>query len=271
VSTATLSRRWPVSVHSGPALSVRLLGAFRVTLDGRPVDTESSRRTRNVMAYLFSHRRVPVSRDVLMEVFWPDAGPDAARNCLHVALTGVRRELRRASTAPVLQRAHDTYRLADTIAVWVDVEDFERRCAEGRRAEQDGDLDAAVRAYEAAAQLYGGDFFADDPYAEWAQPARDALRLLAVDAQTRLVGLYVHRGEYGPAVHVARWILANDPCNEVAHRQLMSCYAATGHQHLALGQYRQCADVLWSTFRVGPARETRRLYERLLAGASAAV
>ena len=271
MSTATLSRRWPASVHSGPTLSVRLLGSFRVTLDGRRVDTESSRRTRNVMAYLFSHRRVPVSRDVLMDVFWPDADPEAARNSVHVALTGVRRELRRASTEPVLQRTHDTYRLADPIAVWVDVEDFERRCAEGRRAEHTGDIQTAVRAYEAAGQLYEGDFFADAPYAEWAQPTRDALRLLAVDAQTRLVGRYVDRGEFGPAVHVARWILANDPCNELAHRQLMSCYAATGHVHLALGQYRQCADVLWSTFRVGPARETRQLYERLWAGATAAV
>ena len=271
MSTATLSHRWPASVHSGPSLSARLLGSFRVTLDGRRVDTVSSRRTRNVMAYLLSHRRIPVSRDVLMDVFWPSADPDAARNSLHVALTGVRRELRRASQAPVLQRSHDTYRVADTVAVWVDVEDFERRCAEGRRAERIGDVDTAVRAYEAAGQLYEGDFFADDPYADWAQPTRDALRLLAVDSQTRLVGLYVHRGEFGPAVPVARWILANDPCNEPAHRQLMSCYAATGHVHLALGQYRQCADVLWSTFRVGPARETRRLYEQLWGGESAAV
>jgi DNA-binding SARP family transcriptional activator len=248
-----------------PQLSARLLGRFAVTLDGRAVDTLSSRRTRNVIAYLLAHRRVPVPRDVLMDVFWPQADPDAARNCLHVALTGVRRALRRACAEPVLKRAHDTYLLADTIRVWVDVEEFERRCRAGRVAEQAGAPNEAVRSYEAAAQLYDGDFLADDPYAEWAGPTRDALRLLAIETQSRLVELYVDRTAFGPAIQVGRWIVDVDPCNEAAHRRLMSCYATVGQLHLALSQYRRCADALWQTFGMAPSAETSRLYERLRA------
>ena len=97
-----------------PLLSARVLGRFSVMLDGHPVDTLSSRRTRNVLAYLLTHRRVPVPRDVLMDAFWPHADPEAARNSLHVALTGVRHALRCAWPGPVLQRVHDTYLLADT-------------------------------------------------------------------------------------------------------------------------------------------------------------
>jgi DNA-binding SARP family transcriptional activator len=256
-------RAW---ARTQPSLCAQLLGAFRVTLDGRDVDTVSSRRTRNVMAYLLTHRRVPVPRDVLMDVFWPRAEPDAARNCLHVALTGVRRELRRVSPEPVLQRAHDAYLVADSVSVWVDVEDFEQQCHEGLRAEHAGDLTAAIRSYEAAEQLYDGDFLADDPYAEWAMPTRDELRLLAVDTQSRLVELYNRRGAYGPAIQVGRRILATDPCNELVHRRLMSGYAATGQLHLALNQYRRCADALWATFRVRPTPETKQLYARLWAG-----
>jgi hypothetical protein len=69
-------------------LTAHFFGTFRVSVDGTPVDTASSRRTRNVLAYLLAHRRAAVPRDVLMEVFWPAAAPDAARNSLHVALTG---------------------------------------------------------------------------------------------------------------------------------------------------------------------------------------
>ena len=225
------------TAQPSPLLCARLLGRFCVTLDGRPVDTLSSRRTRNLIAYLLAHRRVPVPRDVLMDVFWPNADPDAARNCLHVALTGVRHALRRACPAPVLQRAHDTYLLGDTIRVWVDVEEFERNCRAGRAAEQAGDLGSAIRCYEAAAQLYDGEFLADDPYAEWATPTRDTLRLMAIDAQSRLAELYVRRNVYGPAIQVGRWIVDADPCNELAHRRLMSCYATVGQMHLALSQY----------------------------------
>lgn len=255
---------------AGPLLAARLLGRFSVQLDGHPVDTVSSRRTRNVIAYLLTHRRVPVPRDVLMDVFWPQADPDAARNCLHVALTGVRHALRCAWPGPVLQRVHDTYRLADNISAWVDVEEFERHCQAGQRAEQGGDITAAIRSYEVAAQLYDGDFLADDPYAEWASATRESLRYQSVEMQSRLVELYARRGAYGPAIQAGRWILATDPCNEIVHRRLMSCYATVGQVHLALSQYRRCADVLWESFRVRPAQETTQLYHHLQAGGARA-
>ena len=64
-----------------------------IAVDGSVIDTSSSRRTRNLLAYLVTHRDKPVPRDVLMDVFWPHASPEAARNSLHVALSGVRRTL----------------------------------------------------------------------------------------------------------------------------------------------------------------------------------
>lgn len=251
-----------------PLLSARVLGRFSVMLDGRPVDTLSSRRTRNVLAYLLTHRRVPVPRDVLMDAFWPHADPEAARNSLHVALTGVRHALRCAWPGLVLQRVHDTYRLADAVTVWVDVEEFEQHCRDGQRAEHAGDLAGAIRSYEAAAQLYDGDFLADDPYADWATLTRETLRYQAVEAQSRLVELYMSRAAYGPAIQTGRWILAADPCNETVHRRLMSCYAAVGQVHLALSQYRRCADALWEAFEVRPAHETTRVYRQVLTGSA---
>jgi DNA-binding SARP family transcriptional activator len=79
------------------ALSARMLGSLTVTLNGTIVDTLSSRRTRQVLAYLLLHRRAAVPRDVLMETFWPMSSPEIARNNLHVALNGVRQVLRVAS------------------------------------------------------------------------------------------------------------------------------------------------------------------------------
>jgi DNA-binding SARP family transcriptional activator len=247
-----------------PLLVARLLGRFSVTVDGRPVNTQSSRRTRNVLAYLLTHRPAPVPRDVLMEAFWPNVSPEAARNSLHVALSGARNALRECWPGPILCRSFDTYAISDRVRVWVDAEEFEAHWKSARRAERVGDLGTAEAEYEVANQLYDGHFLADDPYAEWAAPTRDALRLSAADVQSRLVELYAARGDDGAAVHLARWVLATDPCNEAVHRQLMSCYARTGQTHLALAQYQRCADALWQDFRVAPAAETRALFRRLL-------
>lgn len=244
-------------------LTARLLGRLWVVVDGQVVDTGSSRRTRNVLAYLLTHREAPVPRDVLMDVFWGNVEPEAARNSVHVALSGVRRALRAAGAEPLLERRHDTYRFADHLDVWVDVEAFERACREGRRAEEAGDAAAALDAYERAGQLYDGDFLADDPYAPWAGEIRETLRAQAGDAACRQVALYGRLGDDRSAVLVGRRVLAGDPCNEPVHRQLMVSYASAGQRHLALLQYQRCREALWSTFRIQPAIDTTVLYESL--------
>jgi hypothetical protein len=45
-------------------LTARLLGRFVVTVDGHLADTQSSRRTRNVLAYLLAHRALSSSYSV---------------------------------------------------------------------------------------------------------------------------------------------------------------------------------------------------------------
>jgi SARP family transcriptional regulator, regulator of embCAB operon len=246
-----------------PLLSAKLLGPVLVTLNGRVVDTSSSRRTRHVLAYLLMHRRSATSRDVLMDTFWPDAHPTAARNSLHVALTGVRRALRPAWPGVVLTRRHDNYRLSDDVTIWVDIDEFSQLCRDGRRADREGDTTRALACYAAADRLYEGDLLADDPYADWASFGRDSLRLDLLDVQRRLSELHAEAGDHASAVLIARRALSIDPCNEPMHRMLMRSYLDTGQLHLALAQFHRCADELWRSYRVRPSPETIELHERL--------
>jgi SARP family transcriptional regulator, regulator of embCAB operon len=246
-----------------PLLNARLLGPMLVTLNGRRVDTTSSRRTRYLLAYLLLHRRSAVPRDVLMETFWPDSRPEAARNSLHVALTGVRRVLGRAWPGEVLVRRHGSYQLVPELPIWVDVDEFERFCGDGRRADRLGADELALAAYAAADRLYGGDLLAEDPYADWASWSRESLRLDLLDVQRRLAELHAAAGDHAAAVLVARRALEIDPCNEPLHRQLMRSYRETDQVHLALTQFHRCAEVLWREHRVGPSAETVELHGRL--------
>jgi DNA-binding SARP family transcriptional activator len=258
------SRPEPANRHDNSSgLVVQYLGPFRVTLDGTRVGTTGSRRTRSMLAYLAAHRRSAVPRDVLMQVFWPEAGQAAARNNLHVALSGVRQVLRSASSRSVVERVGEAYRIAETVPVWTDVDAFEAAILAGQRGERAGDRLTALRCYERCTQLYQDDFLAEDPYLDWAAGPRDRYRLRAVEAQTRLLGLYLDSAEYGPAVLLGRRILATDPGNETVHRYLMAAYAATGYRHLALAQYECAAVTLRRMFGVRPSGETLSLYERL--------
>jgi SARP family transcriptional regulator, regulator of embCAB operon len=249
--------------QAAPLVAVHFLGTFRLMINGVEVDTASRRRSRDVLAYLLAHGPRPVPQEVLMDVFWPAAEPDAARNSLHVSLSLARRAFGAAWPEPVIERRFAGYRITDRVKVWSDVEHFEASCDAGRRADRAGNRENAVRSYEAACQLYEGDFLAEEPYTDWAASPRDRLRLQAVEIQTRLLDLYLERADYGPAILLGRQILTLDPCNEQVHRRLMTCYSEAGQRHLALSQYRRMAVALWEAFQVHPSAEATALYSSL--------
>ena len=78
-----------------------------------PVEDWPSGRGRSLFKYLVTHRDPWPRREVLMDVFWPDAAPAAARNSLNVAVHGLRRAFRASAEVPVVVLQDGAYRLAD--------------------------------------------------------------------------------------------------------------------------------------------------------------
>jgi DNA-binding SARP family transcriptional activator len=248
---------------AAPALAVHLLGRFRVSLDGVTVDQWPSGRGRSLFKYLLVHRDPGPQREVLMEVFWPDSSPAAARNSLNVAVHGLRRALRAAADVPVVVLRDGAYRLADDLRLWVDVDEFERHAGAGRRLEAAGQPAAAIAEYQLAAALYGGDLLADDPYEDWPVLARERLRLAHLDVLDRQSRLHFDQGRYGASAALCLDVLERDACREDAHRRLIRCYSRQGHRHLALRQYRACAAALREELGVDPAPATVGLREAI--------
>jgi DNA-binding SARP family transcriptional activator len=244
-------------------LTVHLLGNLRVTVDDVPVSTWPSRRGRALLLYLLVHRDPWPTREALMEEFWPGAAPEAARNSLNVAVHGLRRALRTATHATVVRFEDGHYRLDPGVRLWLDVEEFERHVEAGRQLEQTAQATAATAEYELAASLYQGDFLAEDPYEEWPVLTRERLRLAYLDTLDRLSHLYFTQAQYAACASLCQRILERDPCREDAHRRLMRCYSRQGQTHLALRQFRACADSLMDELGVEPAPTTAVLYERI--------
>jgi DNA-binding SARP family transcriptional activator len=246
-----------------PSLTVHMLGPFRAALNDHPIESWPSGRGRAVFKYLLAHRDRTLPRDVLMDAFWPDAGPEAARNSLNVALHGLRQALRTAADVPVVIFQDGAYRLHPELNLWLDSDEFERRVAAGRRFETAGQLGAAAAEYEAATGLYQGDFMADDPYDEWPVMTRERLRIAYLDTLDRLSQIYFSQGQYGSCANLCQHMLTQDNCREDAHCRLMRCYSRQGQYHLALRQYQLCLKTLRDELDVEPSPNTTQLYERI--------
>ncbi len=246
-----------------PTLTAHLLGAFRVTVNDRPIENWPSGRGRALFKYLLTHHDQPTPRDVLMDVFWPNASPEAARNSLNVALHSLRRALRTATDMPVILFQDGAYSLNPDLRLWLDVDEFDRHVKAGRQLEAAGQLSAATAEYELAVGLFQGDFLADDPYEEWPVLTRERLRVAYLDMLDRVGQIHFSQGQYASCITLCQLILARDNCREDAHCRLMRCYSRQGQHHLALRQYQTCVDALRTELEVGPALTTTKLYERI--------
>jgi DNA-binding SARP family transcriptional activator len=246
-----------------PCLSVYMLGPFRAALNDRPVESWPSGRGRAVFKYLLAHRDRTLPRDVLMDAFWPNASPVAARNSLNVALHGLRQALRTAADVPVVIFQDGAYRLNPELCLWLDVDEFERRVEAGKRLEATGQLSAAAAEYEVATGLYQGDFLSEDPYEEWPVMTRERLRVAFLDTLDRLSQIYFGQGQYGSCASLCQRMLTQDNCREDAHCRLMRCYSRQGQHNQALRQYQICVKTLHDELEVEPSPRTTQLYDRI--------
>ena len=162
-----------------------------------------------------------------MDAFWPNSSHEAARNCLNVAVHGLRRALRAAVDVPVVVQVRGTYLLHPNIWLWLDVEEFEHHVARGRELEEsDGDPTRATAELDLAASLYQGDFLADHPYEEWSVLNRERLRLAYLDTLTRLSRHYLNMTNYATCAVLCR--LISGAILVARMRTAASCSATAG-------------------------------------------
>lgn len=251
----------------GAALSVYTLGTFRVYQEEQLIGEWPSLKGQSIFKYLIAQRERPVNKEVLMELFWPDADPDSARNNLNVAIYGLRQAFRQIQ--PELSYvlfSDDHYLLNPELHVWVDVEAFRERFTKAKQFEERGELVLAASEYHAAEALYQGEFLEEDRYDEWLLPLRQKLRSEYLEALTYLSRYYFNLEDYGASITLCSKILTVDRVREEAHRLYMRCCNRQGQRYLALRQYHQCVEALTEELDVTPSENTVELYKEIRKG-----
>jgi DNA-binding SARP family transcriptional activator/tetratricopeptide (TPR) repeat protein len=223
---------------------VALLGGLTVTVGPVAVTDEAwpTRRSAELVALLAladGHRLV---RDQVIEALWPHLTPAAGaanlRKAAHFArqVLGSERAVRLAGGRVALFPGH----VVDT-----DIASYERRA---RAVLRSGDRTAAA----ALAADYPADLLPDLPYAEWTQEPRDRL----------------HACHVGVLRLACAWerLVAVEPADEHAHRELMRAALHAGAPHTAIRWYGRLRTHLEGRLGLPPSAESQALYEECVAG-----
>jgi predicted ATPase/DNA-binding SARP family transcriptional activator len=234
-------------------LELRCLGGLSIHQDGRPLTALKSQKGQALLCYLALTGKA-YTRSALAGLLWPEM-PEA------YALTNLRTVLNKLNQhlGSHLAITRQTIAMNQDASSWVDVTEFEAGLASKGDT---GRLQAAVA-------LYQGDFLEgfdlDDAPAfdGWVLAQRARLREAALAALHHLISHFTIQGDYETAITYARQLLAIEPWQEEAHRELMRLLALSGQRSAALVQYETGRRILAEELGVEPAPATVELYEQI--------
>jgi DNA-binding SARP family transcriptional activator len=252
--------------QDAPSLQAHLLGPFRVVVDDHALTDWPHAKARAIFKLLLLQRRRPVARELLMDRFWPEATPQAARNSLHVAVHALRRTLATAHGGcdfDFVQHHQGCYALNPALRVWIDVEAFLGHCAAARAADARGDRTTACEAFRAAQAIHQQPLLIEDRYDDWLAVQRESLQQSCLGALRWLREHHAERGEWEACIAATNGMLGVDRCDEEAYRMLMRCQARLGRVNLALRQYHVCVEALSKDLSLIPSAETVALFQRI--------
>lgn len=249
---------------SAPALYIYCLGTFRVYHHEKLIEKWPGQKSKAIFKYMLIHRERPLHREVLMELFWPEIEPEAARRNLHQAMYLLRQPLQAEWPGFQCIISEDScYRFNPELALWIDSETFNQHYEAGQRLERQERKQEAIKEYETAENLYEGEFLAEDIYEDWTLGYRENLKHAYLDTLDRLSQYYCAQEQVVLGIAYCQKILRVDNCREDAHCRLMRCYLRQGRRHLALRQYHLCVEALSRELDVPPMPATSELYQQI--------
>jgi DNA-binding SARP family transcriptional activator/predicted ATPase len=245
-----------------PRIELRLAGTFAVIRDGAVLaDGEiGSRKARTLLKLLAVDRPALVPVDRLADVLWDGQPPAAAGQNIATLVS----RLRAVLGVGIILGGRAGYRLADGPGVRVDLDVAAGYCDQAERKVTATAAVALAAAQRALQLLAAGTVLAEEPYATWADPARDQVRGLI--RQARLVGAEaaLATGDAPAAARLADAAMAADPLDEAAHRWYMSAAAAAGEPGKALAAYAALSERLATELGADPAPQTRDVHLAIL-------
>lgn len=209
-------------------------------------------------SFLVLNRQRRVTREEVQAAFWPDAAPARAQERLRRTLYLLRKALDPHTHLVTAEGAE--LAIAPDARLWIDYEAFENTLLDAYR---DDPPDRAL--LEQAVALYKDDLL-KDIYADWVLLEREHARQQFVTALRHLLQVCQHDNDWRSVIRYAHVLLELDPFQEVAHRALMTAYAATDDRSAALRQYQHCVRILDEELGADPLPETTRLYEDIRQG-----
>jgi DNA-binding SARP family transcriptional activator len=246
-------------------MRVRVLGQLTVTDDGgtRLAAEELPRRARQVLAVLAARHGRIQSKDALADAVWGDALPGNHVAALEHYVSVIRRRLQpdAAAAACFIVTRSGGY-LFDTGRAELDLAELRHRVRELDMLPPGAPERLAL--HEQILDLAHELPFPEDPYADWASPARSEVQVAAVTARLELAAAAMP-GNPSRSLRLAQEAIELNPFLEPGYRAAMEAAVELDRADDALRLFERLRKTLDEELGVAPTPEIVRLHRQIVA------
>ncbi|MCF8067924.1 MAG: hypothetical protein K9L30_05010 [Desulfobacterales bacterium] len=247
-------------------IRIYTFGTLHIKIDGQDIpefDLNRQKMLSRLLKFLIVHRKSYVPKEIIYDTFWHNYPIKSARTNLHNLLFRLRNLLGTkhdfiASEGENIRLLMDSYRL--------DADMFENYYFQGKKLLRKDDNPAALQMFEAAADLYKGDFIDFDLYDDLINNERESLKKKFHFILHAAIKLYLDMGDYHKAQQFSKKLILHDPCCEPAYRLLMIASVYSGNRNEIPRVYKQLRKKLNKELSINPDEVTNNLMEKLLQG-----
>jgi DNA-binding SARP family transcriptional activator len=243
---------------------LRTFGGISVRRGGwqGPTITIEKRRVRALLAVLGAHAHTSLTRDMAIDILWPEADGDSAVNNLNQTVFQLRRYLdrsyRQGESPEYIVSSAEQISLAPDL-VHTDLQEIRRHCDRLNKGSWHQRQEAATKAIA----FVRGEFLADLRYETWASRLQVTVhnevrsRLLPIATQSH--GAF----DVQVATDAAAALVAIDPFDEAATLALAECLSRSGRRMAARDLLVKYADQLRAEFDDDPPPLVSESAERI--------
>lgn len=242
-------------------LQVSMLGGFALSCGGNVVD-DSSNRMKKVwllLAYLIYSRGKHTTQENYLSLLQGGKGEaedlSGRLKALFYRARAMLDPLYPDAGHQLIIRKNGTYCWNSQIPMALDVEEFDRLRSMPAETEE-----ARLEQYLQAMELYKGDFLPKLSMEHWVMPIAAYYHQAYLETAEQTLAMLEDRSRWQEAADLSRKALKIEPYSEGLYQHLMRCLLALEDRSGVVAVYEQMSELLFDTFGVMPAEESRRIY-----------
>ncbi len=202
----------PLYKYLLPAIRIETLGRFNIICGRKVLDGKIFEGARPLLLLksIVLHGSRDIPKEILMDDLWPEADTASGEKNFKINL----HRLRKAMEPEVKKEFGYSYIIQkaglvslDPVLVTLDVDEFLALSIRAAENEKNNELERALELYDSAAELYKGDYFAEEPYLEWILRKRDLLRAKYIEVLEGKARLHEELDQIQKAVETWQRIL----------------------------------------------------------------